>query len=464
MKQDWFNLLRPASWRGVAFEVSGEDSEFGRNVVVHEFPQRDAPYVEDMGRKSRPYKMEAWLCAGPSNNFDVWTQRDALIEAVNKAGEGVLVHPFYGVLSGYIAVFTVKQSSSENGGLINFSIEFVEAGEKDFKSSAEIDTEGDVADAVESSFDALKSEFSTSFELSSNAALIGQASSLVAGLVSVIASVKKYGSIASQIARGNLSSLLSLGGLVGLGGVGGLFGSVRGALAFAESVVNIVRDVLEPNKLMAITMSGRQAAPGTSSAPAGSAPASNAASVRQATQSVFVVEPIPPFNTPMRKQQRINQAAFVNLVQCSAVVRSVEMAADLGATSPRYAADSTLVTSTPALITHEEMMAQRAAVVNNINAQIIQLSEQDAFPKTQAALTVLKTAIVRHMTVNGEGLGLTFTTDCADGNSWNNYMSALPLAYRHYGQLTDDVIVARNNLKNPMFINPRAPIVLLNDA
>ena len=45
--------LQKASFRGVPFEVTSASLTAGRRTVVHEYPQRDKPYVEDLGRASR---------------------------------------------------------------------------------------------------------------------------------------------------------------------------------------------------------------------------------------------------------------------------------------------------------------------------------------------------------------------------------------------------------------------------
>ena len=54
--------LRPASFRGVPFDAFEEHSEAGgRRLVRHEFPLRDTPYAEDMGRKAGQWQVEAFV-------------------------------------------------------------------------------------------------------------------------------------------------------------------------------------------------------------------------------------------------------------------------------------------------------------------------------------------------------------------------------------------------------------------
>lgn len=164
MKNTFFDHLRPASWRGVPFEVNGDDAEFGRHVVVHEFPQRDKPYVEDLGRKVRKFKLDAWVCAHKDNGFDPWPQRDALIEAIEAGDVGTLVHPFWGSLQGYIVDVQVKQTSTTNGGYVNLQMEFVEAGELEFRAYASVNTEGQVISSEQGVYDAATADFALEFD------------------------------------------------------------------------------------------------------------------------------------------------------------------------------------------------------------------------------------------------------------------------------------------------------------
>ena len=53
--------LLPASFRGVPFEVSSGSLKGGRRTVVHEYPQRDKPYVEDLGKAARQITIEAFF-------------------------------------------------------------------------------------------------------------------------------------------------------------------------------------------------------------------------------------------------------------------------------------------------------------------------------------------------------------------------------------------------------------------
>lgn len=53
--------LRQASYNGVKFEVAGSSLEFGRRAVLHEYPQRDKPYVEDLGKATRKLSVSGFF-------------------------------------------------------------------------------------------------------------------------------------------------------------------------------------------------------------------------------------------------------------------------------------------------------------------------------------------------------------------------------------------------------------------
>ena len=66
----WRDRLLPASFRGARFFVATDTRQGGRRLAVHEYPLRDIPYAEDLGRKARTYAIEAVL-VGP-NTIAIW--------------------------------------------------------------------------------------------------------------------------------------------------------------------------------------------------------------------------------------------------------------------------------------------------------------------------------------------------------------------------------------------------------
>ena len=126
----WRKRLRTASFRKVRFNLTNAESSFGRRTVNHQYPKRDLPWSEDMGRKAREFTIEAFI-----NGTDYLRQRDRLKEACEKSGPGRLVHPYYGNLDVICTGCEIRESAIE-GGVARFNLTFREAGTSKFPTSA----------------------------------------------------------------------------------------------------------------------------------------------------------------------------------------------------------------------------------------------------------------------------------------------------------------------------------------
>ena len=101
----------------------------GRRTVTHEFPYRDLPYVEDLGRKARSFTIQGFVVG---DNY--WGDRDALISALEQAGPGVLVHPYLGTMRVQCGEFSFTETRDE-GGLASFSMAFYESADIQYPSA-----------------------------------------------------------------------------------------------------------------------------------------------------------------------------------------------------------------------------------------------------------------------------------------------------------------------------------------
>ena len=115
---------RKASFRGVEFEVDSRSFTSGRRNQVHEYPNKDVPYTEDIGKKADNYNVTAFVI-GPGYE----SRRDALKKACLEKGSGTLVHPDYGTIEVNCDGITIKESKDQ-GGMAVFDLVFIEAGEK----------------------------------------------------------------------------------------------------------------------------------------------------------------------------------------------------------------------------------------------------------------------------------------------------------------------------------------------
>ena len=126
----WRDNLVPASFRGVGFQVDETEAPIaGRRVAVHEYPGRDEPFVEDLGRVTKRWTIEAFVVGD-----DYATVRDRLIDACDMPGAGELVHPYLGSLQVACTACSLTERTRE-GRMARFSLSFVEAGANQYPSN-----------------------------------------------------------------------------------------------------------------------------------------------------------------------------------------------------------------------------------------------------------------------------------------------------------------------------------------
>ena len=170
----WRDNLRAATFRGVPFFVDDHDMTGGRRGTLHEYPERDKPFFEDLGRKAREFRIEGYVL-GP----DYMAARDRLLEALEAGGAGALVHPYYGTVQ--VAVsdrgFSVKETR-EQGGQARFSITFVQAGESRYPTSA-VDTTLRTGLAADATLAAVATSFEEGFRVDEKPAFIADAAALL---------------------------------------------------------------------------------------------------------------------------------------------------------------------------------------------------------------------------------------------------------------------------------------------
>lgn len=116
----WQDQMRPATFRGVTFHVESSEQSGGRRGVTFEYPFRDEPFREDLGRKARSFQVEGYVIG-----LEYLDARNALLEALEREGPGELVHPLYGTRRVAVETFRVRETT-DRGGMAVFSIQFIE--------------------------------------------------------------------------------------------------------------------------------------------------------------------------------------------------------------------------------------------------------------------------------------------------------------------------------------------------
>ncbi|MCM2318057.1 MAG: DNA circularization N-terminal domain-containing protein [Pseudomonas sp.] len=435
----WRDDYRPGSFRGVPFHLKSSSSTGGRRTVLNEFPLRDTPMTEDMGRRARQFQLNLTLIGQ-----DYMAQRDRLIAALETAGPGTLVHPFRGELQVAVLGDYSCEESTEQGGLARISVIFVESGETPRPDSLKV--QGNAANAAA---DALQADAAAEFE----------AAFSVAGFASFVAE----GALDSLQAA--TRAVYSAGGLLqGAGTFGTLYSQLTGSLQqlilspgnLAGSLLGLVRGLAggfsNPLQALAAQMSlfglGKRA-----KAVAGS--------------SVYL--------TPARAQVQANQKAVYRLIERAAVAEAVRLAVSKPASSSASSSPAATTTTSSTSVTASGASStagtpQRVAGIAYDNRdQAVEIRDQlleeldrqqlDASAEHYRPLAMLATELVRELNRTAANLvPLTRVTPAVT-------MPALLLAHRLYGDARQaEQIVTRNRLSHPGFVSGGVELEVLKNA
>jgi len=385
--------LDQASFRGVEFYVKKGDTQIGRRTAIHEYPQRDDAWPEDMGRLARRFTIEA-LVTG--DDYDQW--RDELITALEEPGPGELVHPYYGRRQVSLASpARISESATDEGGIARFSLEFIEAGDNT-EPSARVDT----ADAVDAAADdaeaACLDDFCVEFSLDGLPDFADlSAMSQVQGLIDDLAAIRS-GMLPDMSV---LTDFLSAGKLLS----GGLASILRAPVDLANRILGLVAGV-------------RGLA---------TAPLAAIAALRKLFgwgKAESAARPV-PLTTPSRRAQARNVAAVNSLVQRAAVIQAVRASARVEFT------------------TYDQAVALRDELVDALDT-VADVAPDTVYP----SLVALRSALVRDVAARGASLARLGTTVLP------GTLPALVVAHRVYGDATrDGDIIDRNPaIRHPGFV------------
>lgn len=390
----WRDRYQPGSFRGVPFRTQEHEGSGGRRLETHEYPFRDVPWTEDLGRRARTLSL-TFFVAGD----DCLEAADRL-EAAFDQGAGLLVHPWKGSMI-VTAESWSRRDTTDDGGIVSFQVSFVEAG-KAIQSVVRPDTGAIARTTAAAATVAARDRFADRFSIERSAAFVEKAAG----------DVVRYAAAATSIAAGLQGgigpALAAIDANLGLLPAG-LADTLRAPIALGRSLVDAVLTIR---------------------ALGGSAAAQIAGLSRLAAFDGGLIAV--PGATPDRLLQRANQAAVVDLVAVAAVAELVAAIAD----AP--------------LASYQDAVALRDATVDLIEDR--QLAAADIGDDAVAdAYAELQRVMVADVTARGGTLARVYAyTPIATE-------PALVIAARLYGPtpaLSDrvDDIIARNRIRHPGFV------------
>jgi len=135
----WRDDLLPAHFDGLLFHVESGSREGGRRIVVHEFPKRDLPYSEDMGRSAITFTVRGYCITYPFETSvtlysrDYRKARNLLQQRLDEGGPGTLQLPTMSPLK--VVCQRYRMTEEEKfGGYVVFDMQFVELGAPPFRA------------------------------------------------------------------------------------------------------------------------------------------------------------------------------------------------------------------------------------------------------------------------------------------------------------------------------------------
>ncbi|WP_374342566.1 DNA circularization protein [Azonexus sp.] len=394
----WRKQLIKGSFRGVPFFVKTAQTQVGRRVVIHEYPQRDDAFPEDLGLKADAFSIEV-IVIGP----DYIKARNALIAALKERGPGLLKHPYYGERTVTLASPARISETPEEGGMARFSLDFIEAGQN-VEPTARQDTQGAVESAADAANQAVADDFAKGYEVAGHPDFVeGSALALARDAMSALDAARR--TLVPDLAV--LSDYMAAANGV-MGAVNSL---IRAPAAYAQGVLGMV------GALKALAKS----------------PLHALNSYRGLLDYGSKHNPVAA-STPSRARQAANQAALDALTRRGALVEA-----------SRVASRVTFDTYNAAVAARDDL----AARLDDEAAGITPGGMQEVSEPVYRALTALRVALVRDLTARAiDAPRVTSATLPAT-------MPALVAAYKIHGDAgLESEIISRNRglVRHPGFV------------
>jgi len=294
---DWTQHLVLASWRGVPFATRKAAIRPGRQTAVHTYPYRDVVWVEDLGRNPRPYRITGFLVDGDPkiSRLPIFTQRASMMAACETSGTGILIHPSLTSKSVALIGGAEMTESSEFGGCIEISFEFLETVPGPVYPTGTTTAATAIASASAAFNAAAVTSFSASTSLSGpyvtdplNTGLSTVASAINSGISAVHAAIAAVSVFVVPVLSAMRSVSLIINSVTGVAGlVGRYVGGTRATLqAAGVSIEDAIAGVTTARTTVTIACDTAITAAGGLGGPNVAAQAANAATLGAAIQAM----------------------------------------------------------------------------------------------------------------------------------------------------------------------------------
>ncbi|MDX9674363.1 DNA circularization N-terminal domain-containing protein [Pseudomonas zeae] len=403
---NWRDRLLPASFRGVGFWIDQAKTPVGRKGQLHEYPQRDLPYFEDLGQQAKTHDITAFIIGA-----DCLEQRDKLLKAL-EAGNGELVHPWLGRLQVKVGECDMTHTR-QDGGLVTFSLKFYPDRPLPFPTAT----------------------------VSTQKVLLAKADTLLGSAVSrfeeVIVRIQ-----AARIGINNLRNSLT-----------GVFDVIKEQLkpliAQYKEITELVRAVKELPKEVAAEFKGLLGDIKELKAFAKEGYRGVIADVSQQLEAIRKAD-APKITTG--KDTNAAAQAMADLVQDTLIVKVAQWVASMP-----VAAKPVKLLSTPSLDQQSKQPISRQEVpaTDDLQAlqkdlvEALQMAKNKAGPAHYQAISDVQDALVAHLKAVASS-GVRLVT-----KSFQESLPALVVAYKQFSDATRVTeVVQRNGATNPLYLPP----------
>ena len=409
----------PARLGDVPVFVDSSELTGGRRVVSDEYPYRDDPWTDDMGRKQRVYTLHAFLL---NDNGDIQQQREALLRVLESAGTTTIVHPRFGHLRVQLGEYTLRFSARTNRE--DVSVKCLQPGDTKQPQVA-TNTLSAVNRSVALNIDTHMNTFANRFTLDAAPQFVkddalNQVRTGLAQLRSLSANVQGVLSPVSEVAAliGDIDSTLD--------------SLINTPLALAN---NLNQAIGQTTGLFSTIDHGLSGLSAINRLFASLEPVPNAS----ANTALFAAS----HNTPSRQQQQQNRTAVANAFSRLALTHTVQHMATLAS---GIAVED--VSQSP-FSSYNEAQQVRDQLAAQIDADLLIADDT-----TYAALQALQHSLHAHIEAHGINLPRFSQITMA------NTQPALVMAYRLYGDASRAAdIVERNAIRNAVFVEKNQQLV-----